>query len=236
MVHFLSLVSCRFKDDSPKNPKMFVTAASSNHFKSLLQFLASLGGRPVIVYDIGLTAEEAATVKAMRITYRLFNWSSVPSWGLLTPETAGYYVWKPVIVDEVMKEAHDVVIWCDAGNVVTDAGSLHRVTKAAHIYTPYSTGALSRWTHTQCLDGLKMTEVERSKPMRNGALIGLDAKDPVARRFVEEWRASSLVEAFIVGDRSNHRHDQSILSCLFYKYRRSSPAHCIGVEIHRDCD
>jgi hypothetical protein len=188
------------------------------------------------VYDIGLTAEEADTVKAMRITYRLFDFSTVPPWGILTPETAGYYVWKPVIVDTVMKEGHDVVIWCDAGNVVTDAGALTRVTKASHIYTPYSTGALSRWTHIQCLDGLKMTELERSKPMRNGAIIGFDAKDSVARRFVEEWRSSSFVEAFIVGDRSNHRHDQSILSCLFYKYRRSSPAHCIGVEIHRDCD
>ena len=215
---------------------MFVTAASSNHFKSLLQFLASLNNRPVIVYDIGLTAEEAATLKTMRITYRLFDFSTVPPWGLLTPETAGYYVWKPVIVDTVMKEGHDVVIWCDAGNVVTDAGALIRVTKSTHIYTPFSAGTLSRWTHAQCLDGLKMTETERSKPMRNGAIIGLDAKDPVARRFVEEWRSNSLVEAFLVGDRSNHRHDQSILSCLFYKYNRTSPAHCIGVEIHKDCD
>lgn len=215
---------------------MFVTAASSNHFKSLLQYIKSLEEKPVIVYNLGLTDAELDILKSLPITLRTFDWSTVPPWGRLTPETAGYYVWKPVIIATVMKEGHDTVIWCDAGNIITDAKSLIRVTKSTHIYTPFSSGVLSQWTHLKCLNGLKMTEIQRILPMRNAAIIGFDAKDPTAQTFVDDWKRYSLVEEWMVGDRSNHRHDQSIMTCLFYKYKRTSPAYCIGVETHKDCD
>jgi hypothetical protein len=215
---------------------MFLTAASSNHFKSVKQFIKSLNGAPVIFYDIGLTEIEAEEIKGMPIEYRLFDWSNVPEWGLLTSPNAGSYLWKPLIIQSVLLEAHDILIWCDAGNKIQNIIELESYVKSVSIYTPYSNGSLRRWTHSKCLDGMNMTVNQRKYPMRNAAIIGFNARKPIVKQFVEEWKLCSLKEELIVGDRNTHRCDQSILSCLFYKYNMKCTIDYVGLTIHNDCD
>ena len=59
-----------------------ITAASSNHFKTLCQFLRSV---PIeyntFVYDIGLTQEQSIEIQNMfpNIKYRIFNFSLYPT-------------------------------------------------------------------------------------------------------------------------------------------------------------
>ena len=215
---------------------MYVTAASSNHFKTVKQFINSLQGRPVIFYDIGLTNEEIIDIKKLPIEYRLFDWSSVPSWGLLSAESSGAYVWKPIIIHTVLQENHDMIIWSDSGNIILDHISLENHIRSVHLYTPTSRGTIQDWTHSECIKGMNMTLEQIYLQMRNAALIGFIKSNPIIQQFINDWKSYSLCKELITGSRSNHRHDQSILTCLFYKYNRSCADHYIGFTSHNDCD
>ena len=215
---------------------MLITAASSNHFKSAKQFIKSLNGAPVIFYDIGLTELEVEEIKHSPIEYRLFDWSTVPTYGLLTSPNAGSYVWKPLIIHSVMQEGHELIIWCDAGNKIDNLSQLESYVRTVGIYTPCSSGNLTKWTHKVCLDRMNMTDVQRTYQMRNAAVIGFNTRVPVVKQFVEELKTNALKEELIVGSRDNHRHDQSILSCLFYKYDLSCCPYYVGLTTHNDCD
>jgi len=215
---------------------MFVTAASSNHFRSAKQFIRSLNGAPVIFYDIGLSETEVEEIKHMTVEYRLFDWSTVPSWGALTAPNAGSYLWKPIIIHTLFKENYEMIIWCDAGNKISDRLALENYVRHIRLYTPLASGTVQRWCHTTCLDGMNVTEEERKYPIRNAAIIGFIASDPAVKQLVEDWKMYSLKEELISGSRDNHRHDQSILSCLFYRYKRACTSVYVGLSIHNDCD
>jgi hypothetical protein len=215
---------------------MYVTAASANHFKTVKQLIKSLQGKPVIFYDIGLTDEQISDIKTLPIEYRLFDWSLVPSWGLLSAESSGAYVWKPIIIHTVLQENHSIIIWSDAGNIISDHPSLENQILSVNLYTPTSSGTIKDWTHKVCINGMDMHSNELDLQMRNAALIGFTTNDPIVRQFIDDWKSYSLRKELITGSRSNHRHDQSILSCLFYKYNRSCANHYIGFTSHNDCD
>jgi hypothetical protein len=141
-----------------------------------------------------------------------------------------------------MKDRHpyQVLLWSDAGNVFNS--SLHSLlgTSLNHgIYTAHSSGTISRWTHPTCLRNMLVSTDFLQKPMRNAACIVFDLRNPVAREFVDEWHGNSMLEHNSIpasSDRTNHRHDQSILSILYYKYGCVSPNHYIGYSTHNDID
>jgi len=216
---------------------MFVTAASSNHFKSAKQFIKSLNSAPCIFYDIGLTGAEADEIKMLPVEYRLFDWSCIPVWGHITAPNAGSYAWKSAIISIVIKENYDILIWCDAGNIILNQKELESYVKDVHLYTPDSEGNLQRWSSRACLDGMNISKDMRENcNMRNAAIIGFLPGDPDIQTFVEEWKKECQNPELIQGSRMEHRHDQSILSCLFHLRGRSCTTNCIGVAIHRDCD
>ena len=215
---------------------MFVTAASSNHFKSAKQFIRSLNGAPVIFYDIGLTESEIDEMKGLPVEYRRFDWSTAPAWGAISAPAAGSYVWKPLIVHTVLQEGHELLIWCDSGNVINNRNALESYVRSTSIYTPCSSGSLARWTHKTCLDGMNMSDDQRNCQMRNAAIIGFNTRDPIVKQFVDEWKTYSLQHELISGSRDVHRHDQSILSCLFYRYGIACVPFYVGLTIHNDCD
>lgn len=214
---------------------MFLTAASSNHFKSAKQFIQSLKGAPLIFYDIGLTESEANEIKSMPLEYRLFDWSLAPKWGHLSATFSGSYVWKPIIIHTVYQEDHDILIWCDSGNIIYDKHGLENHVNNVGIYTPISSGNIRRWTHDTCLSGMSITPQQYNLTMRNAAIIGFK-RSMFVDQFINEWKTCSLKEELIIGPRDTHRWDQSILTCLFYKYNRSCSDGYIGLSIHNDCD
>jgi hypothetical protein len=215
---------------------MYVTAASSNHFRSAKQFINSLKGRPVIFYDIGLTEEQVNEIKTMPVEYRLFDWSTVPDWCHITAPNAGSYAWKPVIIHTVFQENHELIIWCDSGNILHNGDELEQYVRQIKLYTPHSCSTIERWTHETCLNGLQVEDKHKISLLRNAASIGLYKNDPEVAKIVEEWKHYSLQHELISGSRENHRHDQSILSCLFYKYNRECTLGHVGMTIHHDCD
>ena len=213
---------------------MIVTAASSNHFKSAKQFLASVPEK-VVFYDIGLTEEEAEEIKQLNIEYRKFDFSVLPLFAHLDQPCAGAYAWKPYIIDLCCQE-DDMVIWFDAGDVVTDLKAIKDLVRKHGLYTPVSSGNVKKWTYETML---KEYEQFSMNIMRNAAVVGVFCRHPVMRRFIREWRDMALQSKYSIPEgstRDNHRWDQSILTCLFYKYKIECPYKVIGVKIHQDCD
>ena len=215
---------------------MFLTAASSNHFKTVKQFIRSLNGAPCIFYDIGLTEDEVMEIKTLPIEYRLFDWSQLPTWAHLTSPCAGSYAWKPYIIHTVFQENHDILIWSDAGNILTNVRAIERHVRSVHLYTPYSSDSIQRWTHEVCFKGMELPSSYLNMPMRNAALVGFVTSDPDVKLFVDNWKSLSLQKELIVGSRKSHRWDQSILSCLFYKFNRKCYNRFIHFTTHNDCD
>jgi len=220
-----------------------VTASSSNHFKSLCQFLKSV---PIeyntFVYDIGLTQEEAIEIKNTfpNIKYRIFDFSLYPSFVNLSSQDAGAYAWKPIIVSDVYKETSGVLIWCDAGNIITDVNQfniLENLININIIYTAVSSRTVEYFTHPTCLQIMKSDSFINNSTLRNAACVGFKCNNSIAERFLNEWKSYALNKDASLPDganRDNHRHDQSILSILFYRYQ-INPIDCyIGYSIHND--
>lgn len=224
-----------------------VTAASSNHFKSVKQFIRSIPQSlyfpvDIFFYDIGLTEKESSDLQSEFpfILYRKLDFSKLPEFAQLTAPCAGAYAWKPYIMWEMYQEIESgILIWCDAGNKVLDLISLCAMIKKSGIYSPQSPYTVSELTHNDCLQLMRVPSRFWSMPMRNAALVGAVCGDEVIKLFFKDWYERAMRKELSIPETSskkNHRWDQSILTCLMYNYGIFCSYDLIGMLIHQDCD
>jgi len=157
------------------------------------------------------------------------------------PRGGGYWLWKPFIVRQRMKEVpqDDVVMYLDAGGfLLGDPSALFEICRRVEILVfagPYE-GARGRryvcgnWTKRDCFVRMGCDEPSyHDAPMAEAGAM-LVKNTPRAEGFVEEWlRFASQPE--IITDAPNvcgldnlpgfaeHRHDQSVLSLLAARHR-----------------
>jgi hypothetical protein len=211
-----------------------VTAASSNHFRSLLQFLGTVpSGINVVVYDIGLSDHERAQVPSAR----RFAFDQYPSFLRLSAADSGAYAWKPCIVYDVCREFGGIVIWCDAGNKLRNIHDIVRAVKTCGVYSAISLGSFRGLTHPRTLSALSGSDAFLHRPMRNAACVGIDWSNPTAQYLVHDWKTLALRKEISLpegANRLNHRHDQSILTYLIYAYGLPTVDEKVGHTIHND--
>jgi hypothetical protein len=218
----------------------FVTAASSNHFKSLCQFLGTVIGQDVYVYDLGLSQSEVHHIRStFNIVYRVFQFDKYPEFVKLTSPDAGAYAWKPILIADVYSETQGTLIWCDAGNKLTDLNALLRCIEEDIVYTPTSANRVIDWTHPTALSAMDVSMLHFNKQMRNAAIVGFK-RDVRSMKLISDWRSYALNKHASLpsgANRNNHRHDQSILTVLYYRHLLPRTRHtCEGVTIHNDID
>jgi hypothetical protein len=211
-----------------------VTAASSNHFRSLRQFLESVPPNVrTIVYDLGLRPDEAAQIPDIRV----FDFSQVPPFVRLSAPDSGAYAWKPCIVYDVCREVGGIVIWCDAGNLIRDLGRIVDATRHCGVYSSTTMGTFEGWTHATTRAHLPGSTAFAKLPMRNGACVGVDWSSATAQYLVHDWKTLALRQEISLppgASRANHRHDQSILTYLLYAYKLPLVDAKVGYTIHND--
>jgi len=222
---------------------ILVSASSSNHVRSLQQFLRTVPHTiHTIVYDIGLLSHETHALRNEfpRLELRTFHFDAYPSHVRLTSPDAGAYAWKPILIAEVCREyANHYVLWCDAGNKIYDLPALVRLIQQCGVYSSITSGTVRDWTHPQALLNMVVPGSYLDRPMRNAACVGMDTSHPLVRKFVDAWRSYALNKDVILpvgANRSNHRHDQSILTYLMYSYEFPLIDDKIGYTIHNDID
>jgi len=155
---------------------------------------------------------------------------------LTEPKGAGYWAWKPYVILDAMKKAkeNDVIIYLDSGMVVSDKqkdgiGSLLRDIELLNkdiILFP-NNHKIRPYVKRDLLEHLNMNSDEyKDKHQMIGSAI-IVKNTQVARNFVLQWLALCEQEKLISDKPSllkedpefiEHRHDQSILSLLAYKY------------------
>lgn len=220
-----------------------VSASSSNHVRSLQQFLRTVPHTiHTIVYDIGLLSHETHDLRNEfpRLELRTFHFDAYPPHVRLTSPDAGAYAWKPILIAEVCREyANHYVLWCDAGNKIYDLPAVVRLIQQCGVYSSSTSGTVRDWTHPQALLNMVVPGSYLDRPMRNAACVGMDTSYPLVRKFVDAWRSYALNKDVILpegANRSNHRHDQSILTYLMYSYGFPLIDYKIGYTIHNDID
>ena len=205
-----------------------ITGASSNHFKTLLNFL--IRNEPfikpyrVVVYDLGLTEKEnqVLTKNFPQYLHCKFDYSKYPDYFNIKIE-AGQYAWKPVIIHEVAAKFGGYICWMDSGNLIyEDLRVLINVIKTHKIYTPRSSMHLKRWVHPGTLKYLNYIG-NLFLRNRSGGYFACDYSLKFVKDFVNDWKNGALIKECIAPEgshRKNHRQDQAVLSVLFHQYQK----------------
>jgi len=200
---------------------LFITGASSNHFKTLIQFLLSFkqnnsANYPILVYDLGLKEEEVNELKK-EWNVKKFNYEKYPSW--VSIQT---YAWKPIIIKEVSETYnYKKIMWLDAGcKFIEKVDKLINVLENVPIYSPKSLYRIRRLTHRKTIKLMQARELIMNTN-RSGGICAFDLSKPWVKEIIGDWYKWALVKNCIIPEgssRQNHRQDQSILSILFWRY------------------
>lgn len=226
-----------------------VTGADSSHLRSLCELLESLAmhepDADVVVWDLGLSQDQRSEIERRHPDHRLetFDFAAHPPHFDIT-RNAGEYAWKPVIIDVEVRGSDDLVVWLDAGCIVTaPLRWFRRYIRALGIYSPYSSGTLRMWTHPGTLDALDVPETLLDRLNFAGGVVGIDPHDPAAVALVASWAEYAHDRDCIApagSNRRNHRQDQAVLSVLLHQNGlgasgdfRALEVNRLAVEVHR---
>jgi len=201
----------------------FVTGADSTHAKSLINLLNSIlkyePSAGVTIWDLGLSNEQRNSISKLSESFQIkkFDFDSYPKF-MDIRDAAGHYAWKPIIIEETLKSKIGILMWLDAGNVLTGRlDLLKRVTISKGLFSPYSSGTIGQWTHPKTLSYMNLSSSSLGSNNCNGALVSVFLSNQNALSVIQKWKELSLDQdciAPIGSNRSNHRQDQAVLTVL----------------------
>ncbi len=230
-------------------PLTIVTGADVTHGESLINLLTSLREHEpdadVHIWDLGLDESQIATIHRLYPKYQIreLDFDAYPDYMDIRMQ-AGQYAWKPVIISETAIGKNGIILWLDAGDVIT--GRLKWIRTLSNylgFYSPYSSGRIADWTHHGTLNYLNCHGEAILDHNLNGSIVSFDLRNPIAKNLLEKWTTCALNRdciAPIGSNRSNHRQDQAALSVLSYQsglvkngffMRLASP---LNILIHQD--
>ena len=229
----------------------FITGADSSHFKSLMQLCNSISTilpeSNIVVYDLGLNSNEIHKLNANKTISKIikFNYSEYPSFVNIKSKNFGSYAWKPLIIEnELSNEKKDLILWMDAGNLVTNKLTLLKIYLTFKgFYSPHSSDNIYKRTHPTTLSLLSVPKKLFKKRNLNDAVIGVDPSNKLAKDLISNWIEASKNKEIIGptgSSKNNHRFDQALLTIKFYQSNFASffcrSYKFFGIRIHQDID
>jgi hypothetical protein len=122
-------------------------------------------------------------------TIRDFPFEEYPDF-FNTNINAGEYAWKPVIIDKVLSEFKDIVIWLDAGCKLVDNLDRFRNSVVENgIHSPRSPGTLGKWTHPTTLQVMGVSSNDPALEYRilSAGVFGALYSFPNIPKLVSDW-------------------------------------------------
>lgn len=227
-----------------------VSAADASHFRSLVQLLDSITLfeplASVSIYDLGLSDDQRRELTRIaltsnRMTLKHFEFNAYPPHFSMS-ESAGSYAWKPAAVERELNQSEDsLLLWLDAGDVLTrPLTNVRRAIRECGLWSPASAGTIEEWTHATTLARFAMDSKTLRSSNLNGAIIGVDRRSRKAKLAVHWWSLAARDRDWIApngSDRSNHRQDQSLITCIAAALSISCfPTNTLELATHQDID
>jgi hypothetical protein len=220
---------------------IILTAASQAYWRCLYQLLRDIERRRlhtahrVIAHDLGLDADTLARLTRWFgwCQFRRFRFEEHPSHVAVA---AGTYAWKPLIVDEVVREAQGPVLWLDSATLMR-TGDLSPVLADIHrcgVYAVHGQASLGERCDPLVLAALDVPPATRLRPEIVAGVIGLDAANPAVRALAAEWAMHARIERHIqprVPPLKTHKWEQSLLGILLYRAADAGQIRLPGGEI-----
>jgi hypothetical protein len=200
-----------------------ITAADSSYFFSLVSLLESLltshnSEKNVYIYDLGLKRwqqkflDETLPSNFVRINLPRDE-EIFPGWN--DPKTKDHYAWKPVAIVQSAKN-HCGFFWIDAGVIITaKLSSLEELINKEGVLLVKNENYINlNWTSKSCAKNMNVSQRELEAPQIMGNFFAISLSHPVGKKLLKEWSDWCRLESVVKGDRSSHRHDQTVLSIL----------------------
>jgi len=192
--------------------KMIITAASSTFGPSLLALLGSLNlnwpGHPrVRVYDIGLGDETLRVLNNKEIEV-----VKVPEF---CPHWRKHFTWKIWCWNDAPASK---ILWLDAGLVVLKPLDevFHAIGNIGYFVVPTYHPLVENASELACKGCGVDAGFRDGKVTLAGGFIGFKKEGKVLQ-ILEEALSVALKEEYIAATKRMHRHDQAIISLLFYR-------------------
>jgi hypothetical protein len=238
---------------TPKSKEsiQIISASDNSHQKSLMNLLDSIThfepNAKVTVFDLGMDSRflDQLFEKFPSVEFRNFPFENYPSYYDIKLE-AGSYAWKPAAI-ELAKPWNGMILWLDAGNLLTGPLSfLRKTVKKYKFFSPYSVGSIHEWTHPKVISSIGIdSEVLKERNLAAN-VICFSSSDEEATNLIEKWIYLSKIKELIAPEgssRLNHRQDQSLLTVLAYKtglvtYGNLAefPRRVFRILVHQDVD
>jgi len=207
---------------TPHSSLTLVTAASSNHFRCLLSLLWTIAKfeprARVIVWDIGLTAEEHSTLRDAAPFY-LANWElKIFDFTKYPPHEAGRMAFRPTILAQLahgliqsssplaLHPAHLLLCWLDADcQLRAPLDDLQTTVKKTGVYSPCIPGTIETRLHPAARAPLGVTDDLLPKPLRDAGICGFATANPQAIALLDRWASVALDKTCTAPEKSTRR-------------------------------
>jgi len=193
--------------------RLILTAASKAFEPSLLGLIGSLNvnwpSHPkVLVYDLGMGGEALERLASANVEIR-----QIPPF---CDHWRQHFTWKIWCCNDAPCDSY---LWLDAGVCVLKSmqDAFEMIEKMGYFCQPNGF-CLEQITPSPLMEafGLRSDELRQMLSI-NGGVFGLK-KDSVGRALLSEALALALSESNMRATQPLHRHDQALLSILFYRY------------------
>jgi hypothetical protein len=200
------------KTDTKMEDRMIITGASSTFGPSLLALLGSLNlnwpDHPrVRVYDIGLGEETLRELDHHEIEV-----VKVPEF---CPHWQKHFTWKIWCWNDAPASK---ILWLDAGLVVLKPLDevFHAISNIGYFVVPTYHPLVENASESACKGCGVDTGFRDGKVTLAGGFIGFKKEGKILQ-ILEEALSVALIEEYIAATERMHRHDQAIISLLFYR-------------------
>lgn len=207
---------------------LFVTAAEKNYYSQLENLLSSFYSRmneKILVFNLGLEEKQINNLmnKYTNLEIRNFDFTKYPNFiSEYEDGKLGSYAWKPIIVNEVLREFKQKVVWLDAGNIITRKIIFLKISLTTKgLVVPTSSNRISDWTHPKTVEYIGIDKKYLRSNNYASGLVGFDYSNSSALKISNDWSKFAKIKECIAprdSSRLNHRQDQAILTLLLYKY------------------
>jgi hypothetical protein len=203
--------------------RILITGADKSYYLSLISLIRSLYDTsnfdyPLVIVDLGFTKWQKIALKSnLPSHYQLIELPEEPllfkEWA--NPNTKNHYAWKAIAIRNAISKAQEF-IWIDAGVLVTEnlQKVFNEISSSGYYLMKNEQYLNHEWTSKLCIEVMRVSTEELNSPHIMANFFGISKVHPKGKVLLEDWMKWCQVEEAIKGDRSVHRHDQSILSVL----------------------